>query len=155
MDFKILGEIGEVETFAVGSNIREIKRLRKRDGSGRWRKRKASRAFGYRTAEFVGRSYTGTRRLASVAASSRSNDIWIEWIMPSSRQRFVVCVRNDGYEVSLERRKIYQVLPDGDAARHGQIRIVDESGEDYLFPASYFAAIELSRPLRRALLAAA
>jgi hypothetical protein len=66
-----------------------------------------------------------------------------------------VCVRNDGYEVSLERRKIYQVLPDGDAARHGQVRIVDESGDDYLFPANYFAVIELSRPLRRAVLAAA
>jgi hypothetical protein len=75
--------------------------------------------------------------------------------MTSSRQRFVVCVRNDGYEVSLERRKIYRVLPDADAAKHGWLRIVDESGDDYLFPASYFAAIELPRPLRRAVFASA
>jgi hypothetical protein len=73
--------------------------------------------------------------------------------MTSSRQRFVVCVRNDGYEVSLERRKIYRVLPDSDAAKHGWLRIVDESGDDYLFPASYFATIELPRPLRRAVFA--
>jgi hypothetical protein len=75
--------------------------------------------------------------------------------MPPSRQRFVVCVRNDGYAASLERRKIYRVLPDADAARHGQLRILDESGEDYLFPAEYFASIELPRPLRRAVFASA
>jgi hypothetical protein len=74
--------------------------------------------------------------------------------MPSAR-RFVLCVRNDGYEVSLERRKLYQVLPDVDAARHRQIRVIDESGEDYLYPASCFVAIELPRGVRRAVLAAA
>jgi hypothetical protein len=70
-------------------------------------------------------------------------------------RRFAVCVKNDGYEVSLERRKIYQVLPDPEAAKHGDIRIIDESGEDYLYPKSFFAPIELPQPLRRAVLAAA
>jgi hypothetical protein len=66
----------------------------------------------------------------------------------------MVCLRNHGYEVSLERRKIYAALPDADAARHGQVRIIDESGDDYLFPAAYFAAIELPQAIRRAVLAA-
>ena len=74
--------------------------------------------------------------------------------MATARRQLMVCLRNDGYEVSLERRKIYTALPDTDAARHGQVRIIDESGEDYLFPATYFAPIELPQAVRRAVLAA-
>lgn len=69
-------------------------------------------------------------------------------------KQFAVCLRNDGYEVSLERRKIYQVLPDPDAAKHRQVRVIDESGEDYLCPRNFFAPIELPQPIRRAVLAA-
>jgi hypothetical protein len=54
----------------------------------------------------------------------------------------------------LERRKIYTALPDADAAKHRQIRVVDESGEDYLYPMALFAAVELPQTLRRAMLAA-
>ena len=70
-------------------------------------------------------------------------------------KQFAICVKNDGYEVSLERRKIYQMLPDPEAAKHGDVRIIDESGEDYLYPKGFFAPIELPQPLRRAVLAAA
>ena len=71
------------------------------------------------------------------------------------RAGFVICVRNDGYEVSLERRKIYEVLADRDAAAHGQIRVVDESGEDYLYPGRYFVAVKLSERTERAVIEAA
>jgi hypothetical protein len=70
-----------------------------------------------------------------------------------STKNFVVCLKNKGYEVSLEPRKIYQVLSDPDAAKHRQLRVIDESGDDYLYPASYFTPIELSQPVRRAILA--
>ena len=73
--------------------------------------------------------------------------------MRVSAKKFVVCLRNSGYEVSLERRKIYQVLRDPDAAKHRQIRVIDESGDDYLYPASYFTPIELPQPVRKAVLA--
>ena len=73
--------------------------------------------------------------------------------MRVSAKKFVVCLRNTGYEVSLERRKIYQVLPDPDAAKHRQISVIDESGDDYLYPASYFTPIELPKPVRKAVLA--
>lgn len=56
---------------------------------------------------------------------------------------FVVCVRNEGYEASLELHKIYRVLPDPDAEIDGDIRVVDESGEDYLYPADWFVPIEV------------
>jgi hypothetical protein len=67
--------------------------------------------------------------------------------------RFVVCVRNEDCE-DLELRKIYQVLPDEAAAKDSYIRVIDESGEDYLYPADYFLAIELSKDLEKALMAA-
>ena len=60
------------------------------------------------------------------------------------KHKFVICVSNKGYEASLELRKLYEVLSDKDAARHGQIRVIDESGEDYLYPKALFAPVELS-----------
>lgn len=76
-------------------------------------------------------------------------------VAPKHRSRgFVVCIKNEGYEVSLEPRKLYQVLADADAERHHQIRIVDESGEDYLYPSRFFATIELPQAVRKAVLQA-
>jgi len=57
--------------------------------------------------------------------------------------KYVICVNNDDYAASLEVRKLYASLPDDDAAQHGQLRVIDESGEDYLYPASYFVAVDL------------
>ena len=66
---------------------------------------------------------------------------------------FVVCIRNEGYEVSLELRKIYQVISDTSAARHHLLKVIDESGEDYLYPQDFFLPIELPKPLEKAVLA--
>jgi len=74
--------------------------------------------------------------------------------MSSTRRNLLLCVRNDGYEASLERWKIYQALPDRDAAKHRQVRVIDESGEDYLYPATFFVPIKLPGPVRKAVLAA-
>ena len=51
-----------------------------------------------------------------------------------THERFVVCLNNEGYEVSLEARKIYWVIPDKLGEEHGLVRVIDESGEDYLYP---------------------
>jgi len=89
--------------------------------------------------------------------SSRSNDTSIKSRLSnrsdSQRRRLVLCLRNEGYEVSLEPRKVYEVLPDREAAALRQLRVIDESGEDYLYPAARFAAIKLPKALRNALLA--
>lgn len=69
--------------------------------------------------------------------------------------QFVVCVKNDDYPVSLEVRKIYRALPEEAAEAHGLMRVIDESGEDYLYPADYFALIELPREIVDALSLAA
>ena len=57
--------------------------------------------------------------------------------------RFVLCIRNDGYQASLERRKIYRVIADSQAESNGMLRLVDESGEDYLFPSDYFVPTQV------------
>ena len=74
--------------------------------------------------------------------------------MAAKSRRFAVCLKNTGYEASLEPRKIYEVLPDQEAEKHRQLRVIDESGEDYLYPESFFAAIELPQPLRKAVMSA-
>jgi hypothetical protein len=68
--------------------------------------------------------------------------------------QFVICIKNEGNE-DIEPRKIYQILPDDEAAEDGYIRIVDESGEDYLYPKEYFIHIELPQAAEKALLSAA
>jgi len=67
---------------------------------------------------------------------------------------FVVCVQNTGCD-DLALRKLYQVLPDEAAAADGYLRIIDESGEDYLYPAQYFLPLNLSQDVQTALLTAA
>ena len=69
--------------------------------------------------------------------------------------RFLICVNNKGYAVSLEKRKIYLALPDTDALKHGQVRVIDESGEDYLYPKSLFLPITVPQSVRKAILEAA
>jgi len=72
-----------------------------------------------------------------------------------SRARFAVCVKNKGYEASLELGKLYRVIPDTEAERHGYLRIVDESGEDYGYAADRFFSLPIPKPLERVLLKAA
>ena len=72
----------------------------------------------------------------------------------NTESRFVVCVKNEGCE-DLEVRKIYRVLPDEAAAEDDYIRVIDESGEDYLYPSSYFFTVELPQEAEDALLSAA
>ena len=65
--------------------------------------------------------------------------------------RFAICIDNSEYPASLELHKIYRVLPDQEAQADGDMRIIDESGEDYLFPADYFIPVDLPQTTVRAL----
>lgn len=73
--------------------------------------------------------------------------------MPVKETQFAVCVRTDDCD-DLELRKIYQVLPDSRAAKDGYLRIIDESGEGYLYPESYFIIVKLPSEVQEALTAA-
>jgi hypothetical protein len=158
MDFEIVGEISDIETIAVGRGVRDRARLRKQYGRGRWRKLKGVAMV---------RLIDDTIRLAEVALV-RGPRHWPERVQaetPFSRRamkkvkdtgaRFVVCLDNEGYRASLEVGKLYRMIPDEEAAAHGYVRVVDESGEDYAFAATRFHAVELPIAVEKALLSAA
>ena len=71
--------------------------------------------------------------------------------MKKRRYKFVVCARNEGYEASLELRKIYRAIPGASAERHQLLKVIDESGEDYLYPKGFFLPIDLP-VMRRAII---
>ena len=123
--FAILGRITDVQTIAVGSAM----------------------------VLSVSQRFTGMKRMAleRKISSSRGSSKRIDPIERQARSRYVLCVKNRGYAASLERRKIYRRLNDIRASRHGLIRVVDESGQDYLYPSSYFVSIAVPKPARRAL----
>jgi hypothetical protein len=155
MYFEIAGEIENIETISIGSAIVELGWLRRQSGPGRWRKLKGEARVRLpngrvRSAEVHWYEAHGIgRRKLKVKRLLRLSD------MPPTRRtpQFALCIRNDGCE-DLETRKVYQVLPDEEAAREGLLRVVDESGEDYLYPAACFVAIELPQGARKALVAA-
>ena len=64
--------------------------------------------------------------------------------MGASKRRYLLCLRNDGYDLALTPRKVYVALPDSKASKHKLVRVIDESGEDYLFPASYFVPVRVA-----------
>jgi hypothetical protein len=82
------------------------------------------------------------KRMESARKKSKSNG--------SSTKKYVVCIENADYPASLELRKIYRLIPDAGAAESGLLRVIDESGEDYLYPADYFLAIKLPANVERA-----
>jgi hypothetical protein len=73
----------------------------------------------------------------------------------TTAKQLVVCIENEDYAASLEKRKIYLTLRDQRAEAHGLLRVIDESGEDYLYPKRFFRPIELPQTVKRAVLAAA
>ncbi len=72
----------------------------------------------------------------------------------STKKQFVLCIDNTDYEASLIPRKIYEVIPDPEAEKDDMIRVIDESGEDYLYHTSHFVFIHLPAEVEKALLAA-
>ena len=71
-----------------------------------------------------------------------------------TENRFAICVQNEGYPASLELWKVYRVLPDKKAAEHNLVRVIDESGEDYLYDEGWFVPIKLPLAAKEAMLAA-
>jgi hypothetical protein len=68
--------------------------------------------------------------------------------MTESSRKFVVCINNEDYPAALELHKIYSVIPDVAAEIEGDIRVVDESGEDYLYPSTFFVSVQLPEKVR-------
>jgi hypothetical protein len=103
-------------------------------------------------AGFGSQNCIGMKHTASAKKSSNARGTSSRLRKTSAARQFAVCVDNDGYEASLERNKIYVVVPDRDAEKDGDIRVVDESGEDYLFSADRFVAIDVPAAVKASLL---
>lgn len=91
------------------------------------------------------------KRMESGKKSSKSSSPSSIKIAKKRGFRFAVCLDNEGYLASLERGKLYRVLPDAAAAAHGYLRVIDESGEDYAYAAERFFAVDIPRRLERSL----
>jgi len=89
------------------------------------------------------------KRTALARKNSKSNVSSMS--RPQAKAGLAICIKNAEYRASLELRKVYQVLGDKEAAAHGLVRIVGESGEDYLYPKGYFIPVSLPKPVQRAL----
>jgi hypothetical protein len=99
-----------------------------------------------------GLNYTGTKLMGLAVKISKLNVTWNK-TMIKHKKHFAICVDNADYEASLILRKIYEIIPDEVAARDDLLRIVDESGEDYLYHKSHFVVVEFPVEVEHALLA--
>jgi hypothetical protein len=106
--------------------------------------------------EYAQRNYTGMKHMESVEEKSNARDTSTRTMKRQYKptSEFAVCIDNTQYPASLELHKIYRVLPDEDAAKDGDIRVIDESGEDYLYPAEWFVPIKLPQKVRASVLKA-
>ncbi len=117
--FTIIGAIKDIEMIAANNSIRDLRR------------------------------YTGMRPTESANGKKKSSASSgsLKLAPTEPRRKFVLCVGNKGYPAALELRKVYELLPDRAAGKHGMLRVIDESGEDYLYPADFFAPIAISGAL--------
>ena len=107
--------------------------------------------FGFRAEISEKPNCIGMKHTVSAERKLRSNGFWTEIMEKrNDNPRYALCLGNKDCE-DLEKRKIYQVLPDDDAKQEGYLRVIDESGEDYLYPESYFILIQLPHEAQEAL----
>ncbi len=105
----------------------------------------------FRMGESAKQNCTGMKPTASAKRKWKLNDYSIEKIVQNNKeQAFAICIENRDCD-DLEKRKIYQVLPDDAAKNEGYLRVIDESGEDYLYPEPYFILVQLPREAQEAL----
>ena len=106
--------------------------------------------FNFLMVRYTKANCIGMRRTALAEKKLKSNGSSPRKKGPGGSQ-YVVCVKNDDYPASLELHKIYRLMSDSAAIKLGMLRVVDESGEDYLYPGDYFVAIKLTPAVERAL----
>lgn len=153
MDFEIVGEITNIETFAAGVGVRDRKRLWKMHGRGRWLKRKGIAQVRLISGKirFCGDSLVRGSRHRQTRIQAKASIFGLNMSKNGSEQ-FAICLNNEGYQVSLETGKLYRVVQDKEASKEGYIRVIDESGEDYAFAADRFYVIDLPTSVRKTLL---
>ena len=137
MDFQVIGTIEHIEVIASGHGIRNLSRLNKYYGKANWRKMKGFAKVCLANRTVLDAEVHWYEAHGDWKEGNKNQEVFI------MKRHFQICVSNVGYEASLETRKVYEVISDAKAESHHQIRIIDESGEDYLYPARCFAPIRI------------
>lgn len=150
MDFEILSEITGIEEIARGTAVRNRKRLRRVYGGRAWRKMKGLARVRFAGSKVVSVQSTRWHEVHDVGKKCSKSSF-----ANPSRGGFVMCVDNTDYPALLEVGKVYRTLPAHTGVPRGLLRVVEESGEDYLYPVKRFVPIELPPRGRRVLISGA
>ena len=150
MKFEVVGEIERIETIAAGPRVKIRALLRKTYGRGRWRKRKGVANVRLPNGN-LRRVELHWYEAHGIGTRHEDQEVFGQ-IMKRLTKRFALCLKNAGNEASIL-GKVYRVLPDERAAKDDLVRIIDESGEDYLFHKAQFAFVDFPQAVRRKLLA--
>lgn len=150
MRFEIVGAVHGVEVIAKGPSVRIRALLRTEFGPGRWRKLKGTAMVRLRDGP-IWRAELHWYEAHAIGRRRMKIKRFLESAMRENRRRYALCVQAEKDE-DLEVRKVYEVLPDELAATRGHLRVVDESGEDYLYPADAFVLLDLPEEAEHALL---
>ena len=133
MTFEVVGEITAVETIASGTGVRLRRYLRRVYGPGRWRKLKGIATV---------RRPNGAVRRIEVHRGQKKQPA----------KPFALCVENSEKNAWLILGKVYRIIPDPKGAKDDLVRVVDESGEDYLYHKSHFVFVDFRKAVRRRIL---
>jgi hypothetical protein len=147
MQPKILGRITAAEIISSGVSLRVRRRLRKLYGPWRWRKLKGVAKVQLPDGFVVLGEVHWYEAHGIGRKEPRSSVCWRHRM---SNDTFVLCIDNRGYAASLEQRKVYRAMSDPAAEKHALVRVVDESSEDYLFPAKLFVPIAVPQAAAKA-----
>jgi hypothetical protein len=138
-----MSPIREVETIASGVGVENRRYLRLRYGGRHWRKMKGVLACDYTLVKSLKRKFIDMKLTESARRTSKSNGYSNKRTIRGSTP-LVVCLDNS--ESDLTRGVVYELMTDKKAATHGYVRVVDDSGEDYLYPASMFLRLRFRKP---------
>jgi hypothetical protein len=139
--FRLCGPVSDEEIIATRSDVRTVARLSRAYGIGRWRKIKGTAPVELPDGSVVLADLHWYQAHGIGRRDVKIRPFWNE--MTNSKDRFVLCVDRGDYQASLEPRKVYRALRDPAAEAKGLLRVIDESGEDYLFPEGLFVPIEV------------
>jgi hypothetical protein len=150
--FDVVGKIEQVETIAAGPSVKVRSFLRKTYGRGRWRKLK-----GIATVRLPNGNLRRVELHLVRGPRHRQTGLQDQGLLGQAMKRqakqFALCLENAGNEASLILGKVYRILPDARAAKDDLVRIVDESGDDYLFDRDQFAFVDFPQAVRKKILA--
>ena len=154
MDFELVGDLTEVETIATARGNRELPRLRRLYGRGRWRKMKVIARIRLRAGRTRLAELHWLKHMASAKKNSSARGISMSRVSRARRPPVRRLRRQRRLRGLARAQQDYVVLPDKDAESEGDLRVVDESGEDYLFSADRFVAIDVPAAVKASLLKA-